>query len=85
MERCEIIFSRERKKHVAEMVLSLPKGATLVAKVRSDDLRAAIDMAVEKLEHQLDKYKARRVRKRLPAPQVRPKVEEEERTVEKEG
>jgi putative sigma-54 modulation protein len=85
IERCEIIFGREGKKHVAEMVLSLPKGATLVAKVRSDDLHAAIDMAVEKLERQLDKYKGRRVRKRYLAPQARPKVEEEERTVEKEG
>jgi ribosomal subunit interface protein len=68
--KCEIIFARERKKHIAEMVLSLHKGVTLVAKVKSDDLRAAIDAAVEKLERQLDKYKARRVGRRHLTPQV---------------
>jgi putative sigma-54 modulation protein len=86
IEKCEIIFGRERKKHVAEMVLSLRTRVTLVARVKSDDLHAAVDMAVEKLERQLDKHKARLVRKRRLAPQATLEAEEEkeEEQVEKE-
>ena len=84
IEKCGIIFGRERKKHVAEMVLSLPGGVTLVASVRSDDLRTAVDMVVEKLERQLDKYKVRRERKRHMTPQVIPEWGKEKESVEKE-
>lgn len=54
-----VILSVSKQRHVAEVTLQADH-APLFAKETTHDLYSAIDLAVEKLEHQAQKLKARR-------------------------
>ena len=59
--RCDIILSYERAPNsvkVAEINLHV-HGATLAAKESSEEFMKSVDLAVDKLERQLAKYKTR--------------------------
>jgi putative sigma-54 modulation protein len=68
MERAEVHFSEERNKRIENKEVcevTLYGGAHIVrAKVAAPDQFAAVDLAVEKLEHQLHKLKSRSVDRR---------------------
>ncbi|MDI6767063.1 MAG: ribosome-associated translation inhibitor RaiA [Bacteroidota bacterium] len=59
--RCDIILSYEKSTNsqkIAEVTLHV-QGTTLIAKEKSDDYHKSIELAVEKLERQLGKYKSK--------------------------
>ena len=43
--------------HIVEMIVSVSRGPTLVAEASNSDMYRAIDLAVDKLERQLKRYK----------------------------
>lgn len=51
---CHVVLESEHTDKVAEIVASV-RGGTLTAKARAEDLRAAVEAAVAKLERQLKK------------------------------
>ena len=51
----EVIFNEEHGAKVVEIVLSLPRGQTKVAKVEARDFRTALDRAADKVRNQLQK------------------------------
>ncbi|MFH1423266.1 MAG: ribosome-associated translation inhibitor RaiA [Planctomycetota bacterium] len=77
IEKCEIILDSEKKNRLVEIILSIRKGATLIAHERKEDIHAAIDIAISKLERQLNKYKSRRSRRRHHATPLKMIHEEE--------
>ncbi len=56
---CQVILGVEKNRHIAEIVLHA-SGRTFTAKEQSIDLYAAIDLASDKLDEQLRRYKDRR-------------------------
>ncbi len=59
--RCDIILSYERPTQsvkAAEIILHV-FGTQLTAKEKSEDFLKSVELAIQKLEHQLDKYKTR--------------------------
>ena len=67
-----VILSVSKQRHVAEVTLQADH-APLFAKETTQDLYSAIDLAVEKLEHQAQKLKARRSdRKAAVSPRTPP-------------
>jgi putative sigma-54 modulation protein len=69
-----VILSVSKQRHVAEVSLQADH-TPLFAKETTQDLYSAIDLAVEKLEHQAQKLKARRSdRKTAGAPRTPPRV-----------
>ena len=61
----EVIFSRERnpsirEDHVAEAVVIM-KGPNLVAREAATSYEAAVDLLVDKLERQIERYRDKRV------------------------
>lgn len=63
--RCDVILSFERKPNsikAAEIILHVNK-SVLSAKEKSEDFKKSIDLAVEKVERQLEKYKSKVRRK----------------------
>jgi putative sigma-54 modulation protein len=70
-----VILSVSKQRHIAEVTLQADH-APLFAKETTQDLYSAIDLAVEKLEHQAQKLKARRsdrkaaLTPRTPPPEV---------------
>lgn len=53
----QMILDVEGDNHVAEMIVSVTKGPTLIGVVAKGDMYASIDLVVDKLERQLTKYK----------------------------
>ena len=56
----EVVVDRQRTDYEVEMILSGHRGPVLVAHVHRPDARAAIDLALDKIVHQLRKRKERR-------------------------
>ncbi len=54
-QSAEVIFDEEHGAKIVEIVLSLPRGQTKVAKVESDNFRSALDRAADKVKNQLQK------------------------------
>ena len=54
-QSAEVIFNAEHGAKVVEIVLSLPRGQTKVAKVQADNFRTALDRAADKVRNQLQK------------------------------
>jgi ribosomal subunit interface protein len=54
-QRAEVIFDEDHHRRVVELLLHLPRGQTRVATAEAADFQTALDRAVEKLKHQLDK------------------------------
>jgi ribosomal subunit interface protein len=54
-QRAEVIFDEDHQRRVVELLLHLPRGQTRVASAEAADFQTALDRAVEKLKHQLDK------------------------------
>lgn len=53
----QVVLDVQGDNHVAEMVVSVTKGPTLIGVVSKGDMYASIDLVVDKLERQLTKYK----------------------------
>lgn len=58
-QSAEVIFDEEHGAKVVEIVLSLPRGQTKVAKVEANDFRTALDRAADKVRSQLQKESSR--------------------------
>jgi ribosomal subunit interface protein len=54
-QRAEVIFDADHQRKAVELILHLPQGHTHVASAEATDFHVALDRAVEKLKHQLDK------------------------------
>ena len=55
-----VVVSAEKYRHAAEITLKLRRGE-VVGREQADDPRAAIELATERLEHQIRKIKERRL------------------------
>lgn len=53
----EMILDIEGDNHVAEMIVTVPRGHTLIGVVTHMNMYASIDLVVDKLGRQLTKYK----------------------------
>jgi putative sigma-54 modulation protein len=51
-----VVLEVDHLTHVAEIILQV-KGAQITAKAEADEMYAAIDKAMDKVEHQLRRYK----------------------------
>lgn len=54
-QRAEVIFDVDHQKKIVELRLSQPQGRVNVATAEADDFGTALDRAVQRLRHQLDK------------------------------
>jgi ribosomal subunit interface protein len=54
-----VIFSRDRHEFVADSSVHLPTGLSVQAKARADEIYAAFDGAIGRMEKQLRRYKRR--------------------------
>jgi ribosomal subunit interface protein len=54
-----ITFSRDRHEFIADSSVHLPTGITVQAKAKADEIYASFDVAVERMEKQLRRYKRR--------------------------
>jgi ribosomal subunit interface protein len=54
-----VTFSRDRHEYVSDSSVHLPTGISVQAKSRADEIYAAFDGAVERMEKQLRRYKRR--------------------------
>ncbi|MFC1640041.1 HPF/RaiA family ribosome-associated protein [Gemmatimonadota bacterium] len=59
-QSAEVIFDEDHGAKVVEIVLSLARGQTKVAKVEAHDFRTALDRAADKVRNQLQKKETRR-------------------------
>jgi len=55
--RLQVTLDIDGKAHVVEMIASMSRGDPLVAHASTEDMYSAIDLAAEKLEHQLRRLK----------------------------
>ncbi|RME02971.1 MAG: ribosome-associated translation inhibitor RaiA [Planctomycetota bacterium] len=53
----DVVLDAEKERKIAEIIVSAPKGHRFVVKEVQDDMYAAIDQAVDKMEIQLTKFK----------------------------
>ena len=53
-QRAEVVFDDDHHRHVAELQVYLPQGRMAVATAEADDFVAALDLAADKLRHQLE-------------------------------
>lgn len=72
-----VILSVAKERHVAEVTLQADH-VTMFAKEETTDLYAAIDLAVEKLEHQAQKLRAKRKEHKGPSGGTRSRADAEE-------
>jgi ribosomal subunit interface protein len=56
----KVILAGEKNRMIAEVSLHLPGGVRLLAKEQAGDMRAAVEMAVKKIEVQVKKVKDRK-------------------------
>ena len=61
-QSAEVIFNEEHGAKVVEIVISLARGQTKVAKVEAGDFRTALDRAADKVRNQLHKETHRQQR-----------------------
>jgi ribosome hibernation promoting factor len=71
-----VILSVAKERHIAEVTLQADH-VTMFAKEETTDLYAAIDLAVEKLEHQAQKLRAKRKEHKGPSADVRSRADAE--------
>lgn len=57
--RVEVILKPVKDKHAAEMIISAARGTQLVGKVVHEDIHAAVDLLMDKMERQLVRFKER--------------------------
>ncbi len=62
-----VVLSMERHRHVAEVTINA-KDTTFKGTEKADDMYAAIDLVMDKVERQARKYKDRRKQKKGRAP-----------------
>ncbi len=58
--RVEVLIEKVHDQHEVEMIVSGYRGPVIVSHVHKEDPRAAIDLAIDKVEHQLRRMKGRR-------------------------
>jgi len=73
----ELILTVEGGKPKVELIVGVVRGRRCVAESAADDLRAAVDLAVDKLVRQLQKLKGK-LRERHAKPTPEPPVTEDE-------
>ena len=57
--KVEVILKTEKDQHSAEMIISAARGNQLVGKTMHEDVHAAIDLLIDKMERQLVRFKER--------------------------
>jgi len=57
--KVEVILKNQKDQHAAEMIISAARGTQLVGKTVHEDVHAAIDLLVDKMERQLVRFKER--------------------------
>ena len=57
--KVEVILKSQKDQHSAEMIISAARGTQLVGKTVHEDVHAAIDLLVDKMERQLVRFKER--------------------------
>lgn len=62
-QRAQVVFDVDHQKKLVELKLHLPRGTTRIASAEAADFRTALDRAVDKLRHQLEKTNSRYVRR----------------------
>lgn len=55
--KLEVVLSHEKERHIAEMIATTTHGEKLIGHAVKDDMCAALDIATDKLERQLVKFK----------------------------
>jgi len=55
----QVILDAEKDQHSAAMIISVSRGTQLVGEVVHEDVHAAIDLLVDKMERQLVRFKER--------------------------
>ena len=58
--RVQVVLEQEHDKFQVEMIVSGYRGPVIVSHVQHDELHAAVDLAIDKIEQQLRKVKGRR-------------------------
>ncbi|MBI4881575.1 MAG: ribosome-associated translation inhibitor RaiA [Planctomycetes bacterium] len=58
--RVQVILEHEHDKYTVEMIVSGHRGPVIVGQEQDDEARAAIDLAIDKIEYQLRKFRGRR-------------------------
>src|SRR5512142_1391827 len=69
--RAQIVLSLERYMHKADIIITLHNGLAIKGKEMTEDMYAAIDLVVDKIEKQVKRYKERITSHRpTPGPEV---------------
>jgi len=66
-QRAEVVFNDDHQRKVVELIMHLPRGHTRVASAEASDFQGALDLAVDKLRHQLEKDAGRLADRRKAA------------------
>ena len=66
---CQVTFSTVRSRYVVEVTIPL-NNRIVRAEESAQDAFSSVDLVVEKLERQLEKYKARLLRREKPEPKL---------------
>jgi putative sigma-54 modulation protein len=80
--KIQVILDAEKDQHSAAMVISVSRGTQLVGEMVHEDIHAAIDLLIDKMERQLVRFKerlnkGRRGKKKTSLPSDQPPPEEE--------
>jgi putative sigma-54 modulation protein len=58
--RVELILDHERERYHAELIITGQRGPAIIGHVEVDNPKVAIDLVVDKVDHQLSKHRDRR-------------------------
>ena len=72
LQEVEVVVSQQGDSRVVEMIAVPHRGAKLVGQSEHEDAFAAVDLAVDKISHQLRKQKDKRHRRRKRSGRVPP-------------
>ena len=59
LTKIQVILDAEKDQHSAAMIISVSRGTQLVGEVVHEDIHAAIDLLMDKMERQLVRFKER--------------------------
>ncbi len=73
LQEAQVVLSVEKGRHIIEVTMPL-NGMILRGEEKSEDMYASVDLVLDKLEKQIEKYKARVSRKGRVASEAKPVV-----------